>query len=43
MALDALRSTTSSGWTGRQDDVTGYLADLSGGRFTDAGETERGR
>ncbi|MCW2796580.1 MAG: Zn-dependent metalloprotease [Nocardioides sp.] len=32
-ALDDLRSSTGSGWTGRQDDVTGYLADLSGGRY----------
>lgn len=35
-ALDRLRAQTSSGWTGRQDDVTGYLADLSGGRYSDA-------
>ncbi len=33
-ALDALRADTTSAWNGRQDDVTGYLADLSGGRFT---------
>ena len=33
-AIDSLRAATGSGWTGRQDDVTGYLADLSGGRFT---------
>ncbi len=32
--LDALRADTASAWTGRQDDVTGYLTDLSGGRFT---------
>lgn len=32
--LDELRATTASGWTGRQDDVTGFLADLSGGRYT---------
>lgn len=32
-ALDRLRAETASGWTGRQDDVTGYLADLSGGRW----------
>ncbi len=34
--LDSLRSETSSGWTGRQDDVTGYLTDLSGGRYSAA-------
>lgn len=33
-ALDALRAATASGWTGRQDDLTGYLADLSGGQYT---------
>jgi Thermolysin metallopeptidase, alpha-helical domain/Thermolysin metallopeptidase, catalytic domain len=32
-SVDRLRSETSSGWVGRQDDVTGYLADLSGGSF----------
>lgn len=32
-AIDDLRESTKSGWVGRQDDVTGYLADLSGGRF----------
>jgi Zn-dependent metalloprotease len=37
-ALDDLRASTGSGWTGRQDDLTGYLTDLSGGRyFADAG------
>jgi hypothetical protein len=35
-AVDELRSETGSGWTGRQDDVTGYLADLSGGRYAPA-------
>ncbi len=35
--LDALRSETASGWTGRQDDLTGYLADLTGGRYSAAG------
>jgi Zn-dependent metalloprotease len=32
-AIDDLRDTTGSGWVGRQDDVTGYLAELSGGRY----------
>ena len=32
-AIDSLRTDTGSGWTGRQDDVTGYLASLSGGRY----------
>ena len=31
--IDRLRSDTGSGWVGRQDDVTGYLGELSGGRF----------
>ena len=30
-AIDELREETGTGWIGRQDDVTGYLADLSGG------------
>ena len=34
--LDTLRATTSTAWTGRQDDVTGYLTDLSGGRWTES-------
>ncbi len=33
-AIDRLRKATSSGWTGRQDDETGYLAELSGGRYS---------
>ncbi|MCW2765659.1 MAG: hypothetical protein JWO11_1618 [Nocardioides sp.] len=28
-----LRDSTGSGWVGRQDDVTGYLSELSGGRY----------
>ena len=32
-AIDQLRATTGSGWVGRQDDVTGYLGELSGGRY----------
>jgi Zn-dependent metalloprotease len=32
-AIDDLRDTTGSGWVGRQDDITGYLAELSGGRY----------
>lgn len=32
-AIDELRTATGSGWVGRQDDVTGYLTELSGGRF----------
>ncbi|MEO6510981.1 MAG: M4 family metallopeptidase [Nocardioides sp.] len=31
--VDGLRSSTGSGWVGRQDDVTGYLGELSGGRW----------
>jgi Zn-dependent metalloprotease len=31
--IDELRSSTGSGWVGRQDDVTGYLGELSGGRW----------
>jgi Zn-dependent metalloprotease len=31
--IDDLRSSTGSGWVGRQDDVTGYLGELSGGRW----------
>jgi Zn-dependent metalloprotease len=30
-AINELRAETGTGWTARQDDVTGYLADLSGG------------
>jgi Zn-dependent metalloprotease len=32
-AMDELRGETGSGWTARQDDVTGFLTDLSGGRY----------
>jgi hypothetical protein len=32
-AIDRLRTATSTGWTGRQDDVTGYLAELGGGSW----------
>ena len=32
-AVDELRSDTGTGWVGRQDDLTGYLADLSGGSW----------
>ena len=32
-AIDQLRESTGSGWVGRQDDVTGYLGELSGGRY----------
>ena len=35
-AIDTLRDATHTGWTGRQDDVTGYLAELTGGSW--AGE-----
>ncbi len=39
-AIAELRDATSSGWVGRQDDVTGYLGELSGGRYqaTDGGD-----
>ncbi len=32
-SVDELREVTSSGWVGRQDDITGYLGELTGGRF----------
>ncbi len=31
--IDELRSSTGSGWVGHQDDVTGFLGELSGGRW----------
>jgi hypothetical protein len=37
-AIKKLREETGSGWIGRQDDVTGYLADLSGGSRVGAPE-----
>ena len=33
-AITQLREETGTGWVGRQDDVTGYLAELSGGSRT---------
>jgi len=35
-AIDALREETHTGWTGRQDDVTGYLSELTGGSWAGA-------
>jgi Zn-dependent metalloprotease len=35
-AISELRDATSSGWVGRQDDLTGYLGELSGGRYRPA-------
>ena len=35
--VNRLRRETQSGWVGRQDDRTGYLAELSGGRFAGSG------
>ncbi len=32
-AIDRLRDETGTGWVGRQDDVTGYLSELSGGSW----------
>jgi len=32
-AIDRLREATGSGWVGHQDDVTGYLGVLAGGRY----------
>jgi hypothetical protein len=32
-AIDRLRDETHTGWVGRQDDVTGYLGELSGGSW----------
>ena len=34
--IDRLRDATHTGWTGRQDDVTGFLGDLSGGSWPGA-------
>ncbi|MBF4769252.1 M4 family metallopeptidase [Nocardioides agariphilus] len=34
--IDKLRASTGSGWVGRQDDLTGYLGELSGGRYSPA-------
>ncbi len=39
-SLRALRNQTGSGWTGRQDDSTGYLTQLSGGVFDIDGTAE---
>ncbi len=33
-AIDGLRDETGTGWVGRQDDVTGYLSELSGGSWS---------
>jgi thermolysin metallopeptidase-like protein len=35
-AMDALRTQTHTGWIGRQDDVTGYLSELTGGSWAGA-------
>jgi hypothetical protein len=32
-AVDRLRRETGTGWIGRQDDVTGYLSEISGGSW----------
>ena len=41
-AIAELRDATSSGWIGRQDDVTGYLSELAGGRYQpDGGGNEK--
>jgi Zn-dependent metalloprotease len=32
-AIARLRDDTGTGWTGRQDDITGFLAELSGGAW----------
>lgn len=37
-AIQRLRRETGTGWVGRQDDATGYLAELSGGGFS--GQTD---
>ncbi|HYU58855.1 MAG TPA: M4 family metallopeptidase [Actinomycetota bacterium] len=39
-ALRRLREETHSGWIGRQDDQTGYLAELRGGTFPADGDPE---
>lgn len=36
-AIEQLRADTSSGWVGRQDDVTGYLTQLRGGIYESDG------
>ena len=36
-AINQLRRATGSGWVGRQDDVTGYLGELTGGRYAPEG------
>lgn len=42
-AIDRLRDASASGWIGRQDDETGYLAELTGGRYaTDDGSDTAG-
>ena len=33
-AIGSLRAETSTPWTGKQDDVTGYLSELAGGGYT---------
>jgi hypothetical protein len=38
-SIDQLREETGTGWIGRQDDVTGYLAELSGGSRQGDGAT----
>lgn len=35
-----LRDSTGSGWVGRQDDVTGFLTELSGGRYVAEGDED---
>jgi Zn-dependent metalloprotease len=39
-AIERLRMETTSGWIGRQDDVTGYLAELTGGRYSAPGAAD---
>ena len=39
-AIEDLRTATGSGWVGRQDDQTGYLAELTGGGYAEGDTTE---
>ena len=41
-AINQLRRATGSGWVGRQDDVTGYLGELTGGRYAPEGADTEG-
>ena len=42
-AIEELRRETGTGWIGQQDDVTGYLANLSGGSWPGTPDRVHGR